>query len=183
MAIELIQGNTPPARGRVQLGEQVRAAEQLQMIRLAHEQWAKSGEDAGALLYESLEWSTTSTSYGYAGAGGSDWDLSRWLPLVDLEIANDAGNSVIWVRGFVRNLDLRVEVLDPADYTILSSGVASAGSGAWAWVSQSLVLGTIPGAYVLRLAARRASFDTNGALRHFAAVARPTAASQIPGQP
>ena len=99
MAILLTYGNTPPARGRVQLGEQVRTAEQAQMIALAHERWARSGERAGGLIYKAIRWSTTSASYVQIGAGNSAWPLSRWCPAVRFTVEHEGGVvRVSWRR-------------------------------------------------------------------------------------
>jgi hypothetical protein len=166
----------------VQLGEQVRTAEQAQMIALAHERWARSGERCGGLIYKAIRWSTTSTSYVQIGTG-SDWPLSRWCPAVRFTVEQEGGVVRVSWQAFVRNLQLQIAPLDIAYSPILLSS-ASATSNAWQWIGNSFNPAiSVPDTVVLRVSARRLAFASDGDLRHFSAVARPTAATQIPGQP
>lgn len=178
MAIQLTLGNTPPALGRAQLGEQIRASDQRAMILHAHERWAATGEVADGLLYEALSWSTTSTSYVSAGSGGSSWALSRWCPLLRVVEADEGGGAQLVWRAFAKNLRVRVEVLSTS-YTVLSTSTDDAGAGA-EWIGDTIALASAPGEYILRVTAQRLTSASVGYLYHLAARRRATSASQIP---
>lgn len=177
MAIQLTLGNTPPALGRAQLGEQIRASDQLAMILHAHERWAAAGEVADGLLYEVLSWSTTSTSFVSVGSGGSSWALSRWCPLLRVVEADEGGGwRLVW-RAFAKNLRVQIEVLNTS-YTLITSTSDDAGASA-EWLGGTLAVAA-PGEYILRITARRLAFASVGYLHHLAARRRATSASQLP---
>lgn len=183
MAIILTRGAALPSRGRVQLGEQVRATEQGQMILAAHDRWASSGELCGDLLYTGPAWATSSTSYVAVGSGGSAWPLSRWCPLVRFEVMREGGSARVAWRAYVRNLRLIVSVYYP-DYSILTTSSASATDNTPQWIGGGVVAAFSAGdAAIITVEAYRLSYATNGQLYHFGARSRPSAASQIPGQP
>jgi hypothetical protein len=183
MAIILSYGNVPPSRGRVQLGEQVRAAEQLQMILDAHERWAASGELCNGLLYTGPAWTTTSTSYVAIGTGGSEWDLSRWCPLVRFDVPREGGSARVEWRAYVRNLRVLVTALAD-DYSTITTNNASATDNTPQWIGGALVPTSSAGdVAILKVTAQRLTHDSTGTLYHFGARSRPSAASQIPGQP
>lgn len=181
MAITLTYGNRPPARGRIALGEQVRDDDQATLVALNHELWAGSGEALGGLIYDRATWTTSSTSFG---AGGG-WALDQWQPVVNLEwrLTSLTGTSTsLRVCAYVRNLDVRVLVLNP-NYTVASTlGVLSATSNTPQWVAGIQGISGLSGSgqRILQVQARRAAFAADGALYHFGARALPSSASQIP---
>lgn len=181
MAILLTYGNAPPARGRVQLGEQIRNDDQSAILACVHEQWAASGESFGGLLYDRATWATTLTSYNY----GTSWSLDRWQPLCELAFRhNTATQAVLAWKAYVRNLDLQLEILN-AGWVVQGTTTQACTSNTPQWLSQLAVAGSlnVSEARVLRISARRGTFAADGELYHFGAKSRPNAASQIPRGP
>lgn len=176
MAKILTYGNTPPTRGRVQIGERVRTDTQALLVACLHEQWAASGEQLGGLLYDRAAWSTPSTGYNY----GSGWALSRWQPLVHVRVVHAAGTSLLHWRAFVTNLDVRLELLSTSLAAITTQvAVCASGSPQWLGGVITVALGSSP-LKVLRVSARRNGFDTTGRLHHLGAICRPSDSTQIP---
>lgn len=183
MAIVLSYGNTPPSFGSVQLGEKVSSAEHSKLISCGHEQWAAAGECFGGLVYDRGPWVTTSTLYTPSGIGaGGGWSLDRWQPLCELGVRHNGGTqAVIAWKGYVRNIDLRVDVLNAA-YTILGSTTQVCTSNTPQWLSQLAIASSldISDIRILRVLAKRNTYSADGALYHFAARSRPNSAIQIP---
>lgn len=174
MSRSLSYGNTPPARGRVQLGEQVRTSDQAALVACLHEQWAASGEQLGGLLYDRNPWSTTNTSYEY----GTGWALSRWQPLLHVRVEHAAGGTLLHWRAYVVNADVQVELLQ-TDLTLVTTSSASCTSGAAQWIGGVITLASAA-IRVLRISGRRSSYDTSGQIYHLGAICRPSAGTQIP---
>lgn len=178
MAIVLTYGNVPPARGRIQLGEQIRNDDMSALIACLHEQWAASGEQFGGLLFDRASWETTLTSYNY----GTTWPLDRWQPLCELAFRhNTATQAVIAWHAYVRNLDIQVEILNAA-WVVQGTTSQTCTSNTPRWISQLAIAGSlnVSEARILRISARRSTFAADGELLHFGARSRPNAASQIP---
>lgn len=178
MAILLTYGNAPPARGRIQLGEQIRNDDMSALIACLHEQWAASGESFGGLLFDRAQWVTTLTSYNYGGP----WSLDRWQPLCELAFRHNTDTQAVlsW-HAYVRNLDVQLEILN-AGWVVQSTTTQSCTNNTPQWLGQLAVAGSlnVSEARVLRISARRSTFAADGALYHFGTKSRPNAASQIP---
>lgn len=184
MSVVLTYGNKPPSRADVQIGNQVKTSTLALITSLEHELWANAGELCGELIYDGSigTWKTTSTSYVQAGAAtGSQYDLQRCSPLVDLFISQQGGSSIIIWRAFVRNLQVQVSILNPVGYATVIATNASATNNTPQWIGTTISVSSVPIQRVVRIEARRLAFDTSGELSQIALHAAPASALQIPG--
>lgn len=181
MALTLSYGNKPPARAFFRLGSKIRKTELQKLVLMQHEHWANSGEHFGGHVWKSLPQplTTASTTFNY---GLGNYNLANICPFMEIDIrsSNTDRTNITWAC-FGSNFEMQVEFLD-STYTVVTTSTSAVTNGIPQWVSASrTVTGLVSDNIIgLRVQFRMLGFDTVAVVRHFAAIARPTAVGQIP---
>lgn len=178
MALNLSYGNVPPARGRILLGEQIRNDDWRTLCRLNHELWSVAGENLDGLVFDRETLGTTLTSFNI----GVGWTSDLWQPVARLPWrTSNADRSVLWTAGYVRNLDLQIQVFDGA-WSLLNTVVLSCVSNTPQWVAARTTLTGLStnDTRIFQLQLRRGAYAADGEMFHFGAKLGATLVSHIP---
>lgn len=179
MALNLFYGTKPVALGHFRLGQRIRMSELKQMVTMQHEMWANAGENFGGIIYDRPVLSTTSTSFG---GGSGNMPISMFQPFMQITVRHlNSDTTIIHWRCFCKNVEVRVQFLN-SSYTSVGTSTVATPNGDDQWIGADAVISGLNSDNILgfRVNFRRLTFDTVGTVRHFAAIARPTTAGQIP---